>query len=62
MTLASVTVLTLWLYLTSYIVLLGAEINTEAERQTARDTTTGDPGAPEPDLGGTVADTLPQQQ
>ena len=28
----------LWLYLTCYIVLLGAEINAKSERQTARDT------------------------
>jgi membrane protein len=42
-TLAGVVVLMLWLYLTSYIVLLGAEINAEAERQTRRDTTTGRP-------------------
>ncbi|PXY25250.1 YihY/virulence factor BrkB family protein [Prauserella sp. PE36] len=41
--LAGVVVLMLWLYLTSYLVLLGAEINAEAERQTAVDTTTGDP-------------------
>jgi membrane protein len=33
----------LWLYLTSYIVLLGAEINAESEKQTAVDTTIGDP-------------------
>jgi membrane protein len=39
--LAAVVVLLLWLYLTSYIVLLGAEINAEAERQTQRDTTKG---------------------
>jgi membrane protein len=42
-TLAGVVVLLLWLYLTSYIVLLGAEINAEAERQTRRDTTRGSP-------------------
>jgi len=41
--LAGVVVLMLWLYLPSYIVLLGAEINAEAERQTRRDTTTGEP-------------------
>lgn len=34
-------VLMLWLYLTSFIVLLGAEINAEAEHHTARDTTSG---------------------
>ncbi|MQA17305.1 MAG: YihY family inner membrane protein [Pseudonocardiaceae bacterium] len=35
--------LMLWLYLTSFIVLLGAKINAEAEQHTARDTTTGSP-------------------
>lgn len=39
--LAGVVVLLLWLYLTSFIVLLGAEINAEAERQTRQDTTKG---------------------
>jgi len=41
--LAGVIVLMLWMYLTSYIVLLGAEINSEAEYQTDRDTTRGEP-------------------
>ncbi len=41
--LAGVVVLLLWMYLTSYIVLLGAEINSEAEHQTTADTTRGDP-------------------
>ena len=40
--LAGVVVLLLWLYLTSYVVLLGAEINAESERQTNQDTTRGD--------------------
>lgn len=39
--LAAVVVLLLWLWLSAYVVLLGAELNAEAERQTARDTTTG---------------------
>lgn len=39
--LAGVVVLLLWLYLTSYVVLLGAEINVESERQTDQDTTRG---------------------
>jgi membrane protein len=55
---AGVIVLMLWLYLTCYLVLLGAEINAEAEHQTAADTTEG---APEP-MGrrdATVADELP---
>ncbi len=38
---AGVAVLMLWLYLTTYIILLGAEINAETERQTAKDTTKG---------------------
>lgn len=59
--LAGVIVLMLWLYLTSYIVLLGAEINAEAEHQTARDTTTGEP-APMGQRGATVADTLPPRE
>lgn len=39
--LAGVIVLMLWLYLTSYLVLLGAEINSESEKQTGRDSTVG---------------------
>jgi membrane protein len=42
-TLAGVVVFLLWLFLTSYIVLLGAEINAESERQTREDTTKGEP-------------------
>jgi membrane protein len=41
--LAGVVVFLLWLFLTSYIVLLGAEINAESERQTREDTTRGEP-------------------
>ena len=40
--LAAVVILMLWLWLTAYAVLLGAEINAEAEQQTARDTTRGE--------------------
>jgi membrane protein len=57
-TLAGVIVLLLWLYLTSYIVLLGAEINAQAEYQTERDSTIG---APQP-MGqrhAVVADSIP---
>ena len=56
--LAGVVVLLLWLWITMYIVLLGAEVNAEAEQQTAKDSTTG---APQP-LGqrnAVKADTLP---
>jgi membrane protein len=40
-TMGAVVVLMLWLYLTAFSVLVGAEINAESERQTRRDTTTG---------------------
>ncbi|TCC54965.1 YihY/virulence factor BrkB family protein [Kribbella pittospori] len=39
--LAAVVVLMLWLWLTAYAVLLGAEINAESEEQTVHDTTKG---------------------
>jgi len=53
--LAGVIVLLLWLFLTSYIVLLGAEVNAQAEYQTARDTTIGEP-KPMGQRGAVVAD------
>jgi len=56
--LAGVIVLLLWLFLTCYIVLLGAEINAESELQTARDSTVGEP-KPMGQRGAVVADTLP---
>ncbi|AHM58779.1 ribonuclease BN [Flammeovirgaceae bacterium 311] len=39
---AAVIILMLWFYLTAFIILLGAEINSEMEHQTSRDTTTGE--------------------
>lgn len=39
--LGAVVVLLFWLYLSAYVLLLGAELNSELEHQTARDTTTG---------------------
>lgn len=39
---AGVAILMLFLFLTSYIILLGAEVNAETERQTDMDTTVGD--------------------
>jgi len=56
---AGVIVLMLWLYLTCYLVLLGAEINSEAEHQTAHDTTTGEP-QPMGSRDAKMADTLPE--
>lgn len=41
--LAGAVVLLLWLFLTAFVVLLGAEINAEAEQQTAQDSTIGRP-------------------
>ena len=57
-TIAGVIVLMLWLYLTCYLVLLGAEINAEAEHQTAQDTTEGEP-VPMGTRDAEMADTLP---
>jgi len=39
---AAVVILLLWLFLTAFIVLLGAEINSEMEHQTLKDTTVGE--------------------
>lgn len=55
--LGAVIVLLTWLWLSAYVVLLGAEVNAEAERQTKRDTTTGKP-EPMGRRGATAADTL----
>ena len=41
--LGAIVVLLMWLYLSAYVLLLGAELNAEVERQTAVDTTTGAP-------------------
>jgi membrane protein len=45
--LAGIIVLMFWLYLTAFVVLVGAELNAEMELQTAKDTTAG----PEQPLG-----------
>lgn len=55
--LGAVVVLLTWLWLSCYVVLLGAEINAEAERQTKRDSTTGEP-EPMGSRGAFAADTL----
>lgn len=56
-TLSAVIVLLLWLSLTAFVILLGAEINAETEHQTARDTTTG-PDRPRGERDAYVADTV----
>ncbi len=57
--LAAIVILMLWLWISAYVVLLGAEINAEAEQQTAKDTTKG---APEPlgHRGAVKADSTPE--
>lgn len=55
--LGSVIVLIMWFYLQGYAIVLGAEVNAEAEHQTAVDTTRGPP-APMGERGAYVADTL----
>lgn len=55
--LGAVVVLLLWLYISAYVLILGAELNAELEHQTAVDTTTG----PEQPLGerkAVMADTV----
>jgi membrane protein len=51
----AIIVLMLWLALTVFAVLLGAEVNAEMERQTAHDTTSGTP-EPMGERGAVVAD------
>lgn len=56
-TLGGVIVLLTWLWLSAYIVLLGAELNSEIEHQTRRDTTRGEP-QPMGSRGAVMADTV----
>jgi membrane protein len=53
--LAGVIILMFWLFLTSFVVLVGAELNTEMELQTVKDTTRG-PAQPMGERGGHAAD------
>lgn len=55
--LGAIVVLLFWLYLTAYVIMLGAELNAELEHQTARDTTRG-PERPMGARGAYVADTV----
>ncbi|WP_373354602.1 YihY/virulence factor BrkB family protein [Pseudoroseicyclus sp. CXY001] len=56
--LAGVVVLLMWLWISAYVLLLGAEINAEAEQQTRYDTTVG-PGMPMGRRGAVKADSPP---
>ena len=55
--LGAVVVLLMWLYLSAYVLLLGAELNAEIEHQTARDSTRG-PDRPMGRRGAAMADTV----
>ncbi len=55
--LGAVVVVMLWLFLTSFAVILGAEVNAEMERQTTKDSTTG-PAVPMGQRNAYAADTL----
>jgi len=57
--LAGVVVLLLWLWISAYAVLLGAEINAESEQQTIRDSTQGPP-RPLGQRGAVKADSIPE--
>jgi membrane protein len=59
--LGAVVVLMMWLWVSAYAILIGAEINAEAERQTGVDSTTGPP-RPRGERGATVADALPSKR
>jgi membrane protein len=59
-TFAGIVILLFWLWLTSYAILLGAEINAETEQQTIVDTTKGPP-EPLGERGAVKADSLPPE-
>ena len=55
--LGSAVILFMWFFVTAYIILLGAEVNAEMERQTKKDTTVG-PREPLGERGAYAADTV----
>ncbi|MEZ0163791.1 YihY/virulence factor BrkB family protein [Kineococcus sp. LSe6-4] len=58
---AGVVILLMWLWLTSYAILLGAEVNAESEKQTDKDTTVG-PTAPMGEREAVAADDKPHER
>nr|WP_298415513.1 YihY/virulence factor BrkB family protein [uncultured Halomonas sp.] len=59
--LGAVVILLMWFWLSAFIALLGAELNSEMERQTRHDTTTGKPQA-KGERGAYAADTVGDKQ
>lgn len=57
----AVVIMLMWLFISAFVILLGAQINAEMERQTAKDTTTGAP-RPMGERGAYVADHLPREE
>ena len=55
---AGIIILLMWLWISAYAILLGAEINAESEEQTVRDTTKG-PEEPIGQRGAVKADSMP---
>jgi membrane protein len=55
--LGAIVILLTWFYLSAYVVILGAELNAELERQTRKDTTEGAP-RPMGERGAYAADTV----
>jgi membrane protein len=60
-TLGAVAIMLIWFFLSAFVILLGAEVNGEAEHQTRRDSTTGEP-KPMGQRGAYHADTLGEAQ
>ena len=58
---AGIVVMLMWLWITAYAILLGAEINAESEQQTVQDTTRG-PEAPLGQRDAVKADSLPADE
>jgi membrane protein len=56
--LAGVAISMLWLWISVFLVIFGAAVNAEAERQTVRDSTVG-PDRPLGERGAVVADSTP---
>jgi membrane protein len=56
--LAGVAISMFWLWITVFLVIVGAAVNAEAERQTVRDSTVG-PERPLGERGAVVADSAP---